>query len=457
MLRSLILVAEDMFYGPALMVLALALALLQVAVLVLVLRQRKRGKPPSMKLHAIAGAAIAPLPVLIAVSVHTARATMIAAINDVAPSHKAMALSRGISGQINGIAFAVFATGLALLLWVVGFAYSASAPGADGRARPLPPAALVGVGLLPTALGALLWATGLVKSSAGVAGVDPSQKEAFYLAALDAARAELAHYARISTIAIPLLAVVAIVLIVTRDRGRSRAEPARPPSARRSLIASGAALLLAALLVHQARPFVAENALPWPNIEGMWVEFPQSLPMPPLTGPDPMDRAPVVQVQKNDLGLDGARELTLEDLRDKLITLRNNYRLLHPGEDFNGLALIVAGVDTPMPQLFSAASAIHHADYHQLLFAFTRPVKVVRPVLGTVNRSYTTGALTGVFYSDWLDKWGDPDEDAVPWKNADAVALRSQDFSDYTAFARRLVELRRQGKKVAVLVDRDAP
>jgi hypothetical protein len=278
-----------------------------------------------------------------------------------------------------------------------------------------------------------------------------------FLAAMDSARGEFAGYARVSMIAIPLLAVVALVLIVTRDRGRSGAEPARPLSARRSLIASGAALLLAALLVHQARPFAAENTLPWPEIEGVWVEFPQALPMPPLTGPDPMDRAPVVQVQKNDLDLDGARELTLEELRDKLITLRNNYRLLHPSEGFNGLALIVAGVDTPMPQLFSAARAIHLADYHQLLFAFTRPVKVVRPVLGTLNRSYTTGALAGVFYSDWLDKWGDPDDDALPWKGADAVALRSQDFSDYTAFARQLVELRRRGKKVAVLVDRDAP
>jgi len=457
MLSSLIFVAEDIFYGPAVMVLALVLVLIQLAVLGLALRGRKRGKPLSMKLHALAGAAIAALPVLIAVSVHTARATMLAALDVGAPSDKASALSRGISGQINGIAFAVFATGLALLLWVVGVAYTASAPGPDGRARSLPPAALVGVGLLPTALGALMWATSLVKSYAGTAGVDPSQKAAFFLAALDAARAEFARYARISTVAIPLFAVVAIVLIVMRDRGRAGPEPARPSSARRPLIASGAALLLAALIVHQARPFVAENTQPWPKIEGMWVEFPHAPPMPPLLGPDPIERAPVVQVEKNDLVLDGARGTPFESLEDKLITLKNNYRLLHPGEDFNGLALVVAGHDTPLPRLFSAARAIHRADYHQLLFAFTRPVKIIRPVLGTLNRSYTTGALAGVFYSDWLDKWGDPDDDAVPWKHADAVALRSQDFSDYTAFARRLVESRRQGKKVAVLVDRDAP
>jgi hypothetical protein len=299
-----------------------------------------------------------------------------------------------------------------------------------------------------------MWATSLVKSYAGTAGVDPSQKAAFFLAALDAARAEFARYARISTVAIPLFAVVAIVLIVMRDRGRAGPEPARPSSARRPLIASGAAILLAALIVHQARPFVAENTQPWPKIEGMWVEFTNAPPTPALIGPDPIERAPIVLVHLNDLGLDGTHGETFESLEEKLVTLRNNYRLLHPSEDFNGLALVVADAGTPTPRLFSVAKAIHRADYHQLLFAFTRPETIVRPVLGTLHRTYTTGALVGVFYSDWKDKWGDdPDDDAAPWK--DAVALRSQDFPDYGAFARRLVELRRQGKKVVVMVDRD--
>jgi hypothetical protein len=186
----------------------------------------------------------------------------------------------------------------------------------------------------------------------------------------------------------------------------------------------------------------------------MQVAFPDGPPTPDLVGPDPVQRAPVVEIHLDDLRLDGAKGQDLESLEDKLVTLRNNYRLLHPNEDFNGIAIVAADARTPMPRLFSALKAILRADYHQPLFAFTKNWTAVRPVLGKVDRLYTTGAATGVVYSDWKDKWGeDPDDDAAPWK--DAAALRSHDFSDYSAFARRLVELRRQGKKVVVIVERD--
>src|SRR5262245_59302225 len=104
MLKSLAFIAQDIVYGPAVMVLALVLVLLELAVLVLAVRRRKRGpKPLSFKLHAIVGAAIAALPLLVGMSVHAARATMLAALGDSDPTNKAMALSRGITGQINGI------------------------------------------------------------------------------------------------------------------------------------------------------------------------------------------------------------------------------------------------------------------------------------------------------------------------------------------------------------------
>jgi hypothetical protein len=452
MLSSLAQVADDIFYGRAVMSLALALVVLEIVVLVMAVRRRKRDLPLSFKLHAIAGAAIAALPFLIGVSVHAARALITGVFGEPDPSLKATALSHGIGGQVSGIAFGVFATGLVLLIWVVGFAYTASAPRADGRARALPPAALIAAGLLPTALGALRWTTSLIKSFAAMAGTPPEDKSAVLARALDEGRADLTRYAHISTAAIPILAVAAVVLIVMR--GRVGDDAARPPSARRSLIAAGAALLLAALIFHQARPMAAENTLPWPKREGMQVSFPNGPPTPDLIGPDPVQRAPVVEVHLNDLRLDGAEGQDPQSLEDKLITLRNNYQLLHPGDVFNGIAIVAADARTPMPRLFSTLKAILRADYHQPLFAFTKDWTAVRPVLGKVDRLYTTGAAAGVFYSDGKDKWGDdPDEDAAPWK--DAVALRSQDFPDYGAFARRLVELRRQGKPVVVKVDRD--
>lgn len=453
-MASLAHVADDILYGRAVMGLALVLVLLQLVVLVMAVRRRKRRLPLSLKVHAIAGAAIAALPVLIGVSVHAARALIMGVFDKLDPSEKATDLSRGIGGQISGISFGVFATGLALVIWVVGFAYTASAPRADGRARSLPPAALIAAGLLPTALGALRWTMGLVTSFAAMAGAPPEDKSAMLARALDAGRADLTHWARIATIAIPLLAVVSVVLIVMRDRERASEGAARAPSARRSLIASGVALLLAALIFHQARPIAAENTLPWPKAEGSQLSFTRGPPTPELVGPDQVERAPVVMLHRNDLGLDGTQGETFESLEDKLVTLRNNYRLLNPSEDFNGIAIVSADPATPILRLFSVLKAILRADYHRPLFTFTRTLTVVRPVLGKMDRSYTTAAAAGVVYSDGKDKWGDDeDSDAAPWK--DAVALRSQDFPDYGAFARRLVELRRQGKTVVVKVERD--
>ena len=67
-----------------------------------------------------------------------------------------------------------------------------------------------------------------------------------------------------------------------------------------------------------------------------------------------LERAPVIGVSKDVVTLDGAQvattdELTkdsgtgdfkLPELHDKLVTLKNNYKLLHPGEDFNGICII---------------------------------------------------------------------------------------------------------------------
>jgi hypothetical protein len=446
---------DDIVYGRAVVGLTLFLVVLELVVLVMAVRRRSHGPAPlSWKVHAIAGVAIAALPVLIGASVHAARALVMGVFDKLDPSEKAMDLSRGIGGQISGIAFSIGAVGLPLLIWVVGFGYTANAPRADGRDRSFPLAALIPAGLLLTVVGAVRCSTGIIKSSAAMAGAPPEDKPALLARALDAARADLTAYAHVSTIAIVALAVVAAALIVRRDRARAGEERSHAPSARPLLIASGAALLFAALIFHQARSPAAENTLPWPKAEGMQIAFPDGPPTPDLVGPDPVQRAPVVDVHLNDLRLDGAKGQDTQSLEDKLVTLRNNYRLLHPSEDFNGIAIVAADARTPMPRLFSVLKAILRADYHQPLFAFTREVVIVRPVLGKLNRSYTTGAAAGVVYSDWKDKWGDDeDDDAKPWKNA--AELRSQDFADYTAFARRLVELRRQGKPVVVKVERD--
>ena len=86
------------------------------------------------------------------------------------------------------------------------------------------------------------------------------------------------------------------------------------------------------------------------------------------------------------------------------------------------------------------------------MFAFAKTETHVRPVLGKLERVTLTGARIKLAFTDDKDDAPDPGE----WKNA--APLRVQDFADYGAFARRLVEsLRRAGKPVVVKVDRNAP
>lgn len=446
---------DQIIYGPIVVGVGLAILGLQLVVLVIAVRRRRRGAAPplSLKLHAIAGAWIAVFPVVVGISVHAARASMLrvyAGGDSVDASEKAMALSRGMSGQMNAIPLAISMTFLALVIWFIGLAYTLSAPRSDGRSPSLPPAALVGLGLLPVALGALQWCTGMIKSFAGMAGMPPEAKAAVVEGALEAARAQLTYYARISWFAIPTLAVMAVVLIVVR--GRAGAETRAPAPARGAslpLATSAVAVLLAALLVLEVQPTAAENALPWPPTTGSQLVFPGGPPTPDLVGPDAPGRAPVVVVFRDRMTLDGA-DVDFQELESKLGTLRNNFRLLRPADDFNDMALIEADRGTPIARLSSLLQAVRGAWYYRPMFAFTKTETQVRPVFGKLERVVVTGARFRLAYTD-----DEPDDDdAAEWKAA--VRLRLQDFSDYDALARRLVELRRAGKPVLVRIERSS-
>ena len=67
-----------------------------------------------------------------------------------------------------------------------------------------------------------------------------------------------------------------------------------------------------------------------------------------------LERAPVIGVSKDVVTLDGSQVATADELmkdsatgdfkiaelHDKLVTLKNNYKLLHPSEEFNGIAIV---------------------------------------------------------------------------------------------------------------------
>jgi len=446
---------DDIVYGRVVAAVALAVVAFQFVVLVMAFRRQPAGRAPlPARLHLIAGVAIAILPIAAVISVHAARGLMFGVFfgAGVDPGEKATDLSRGMAGQTSGIALSVSIAILAVGLWGAGIASTVSKARAEGRARSFPPAFFVGIGLLPSALGALQWSTGTIKTFVGLAGVPPAEKGIVLEQHLDVARGQLVLAARASTVGILILTMVGAILIAARARsGGAAAAPARARSPRLPLAVSAAAIALAVVLMLAARPIAAENQLPWPPTTGSQYVWPGGPPTPKLVGPDPPERAPVVTVLRDSVKLDGSAVDDLTDLELKLGTLANNFKLLHPGEDFNEMALIEADAATPVARLTSVLRAVRGAWYYHPMFAFTTTESHVRPVLGKLERVVVTGARFRLAFTN--DEEGGADSvDSVDRKSA--VPLRPEDFADYDAFARRLVELRRAGKPVLVKVPR---
>jgi biopolymer transport protein ExbD len=96
-----------------------------------------------------------------------------------------------------------------------------------------------------------------------------------------------------------------------------------------------------------------------------------------------LERAPVIGVSRDVVTLDGSQVATADDLmkdsntgdfkiselHDKLVTLKNNYKLLHPGEDFNGIAIIQSdkGVEFKILKKIMYTAAV--AGYQNVNFA----------------------------------------------------------------------------------------
>jgi biopolymer transport protein ExbD len=108
----------------------------------------------------------------------------------------------------------------------------------------------------------------------------------------------------------------------------------------------------------------------------------KNIVLPEATNFKDLERAPVVGVSKDSVTLDGtpvadASELNKEntvdwkitDLHDKLVTLKNNYKLLHPTENFAGTVIVQAdkGVDFKVIKKVMYSCAV--AGYNNVNFA----------------------------------------------------------------------------------------
>ena len=102
-----------------------------------------------------------------------------------------------------------------------------------------------------------------------------------------------------------------------------------------------------------------------------------------------LERSPVIGVSKDVVTLDGAQVATADellkdsatgdfkiaDLHDKLVTLKNNYKLLHPSEDFNGIAIIQSDKNVEFKVLKKIMYSISVAGYQNINFAVTPKAK----------------------------------------------------------------------------------
>ncbi len=102
-----------------------------------------------------------------------------------------------------------------------------------------------------------------------------------------------------------------------------------------------------------------------------------------------LERAPVVAISKDVVTLNGSQVATMDELgkesatgdfkitelHDQLVTLKNNWKLLRPNEDFNGIAIIQADKKVEFKALRKVMFSAQVAGYNNVNFAVTPKVK----------------------------------------------------------------------------------
>jgi biopolymer transport protein ExbD len=96
-----------------------------------------------------------------------------------------------------------------------------------------------------------------------------------------------------------------------------------------------------------------------------------------------LERAPVIAISADVVTLNGQQMATMDqlnqdsatgdykitELHDLLVTLKNNYKLLHPSEEFNGLAIIQSDKNIEFKALRKVMFTAQVAGYNNVNFA----------------------------------------------------------------------------------------
>ena len=81
---------------------------------------------------------------------------------------------------------------------------------------------------------------------------------------------------------------------------------------------------------------------------------------------------PLVEISPSELRVDGGQVSDGAALADRLLTLKNNHSLLHPGEPFDGRVLVWADRDVAWSRLREVLAAAKRHDYLSIDFVVVK-------------------------------------------------------------------------------------
>jgi hypothetical protein len=407
----------------------LAVILLEAAVLLFVSR-----RPPSSRLTELT-AALAPL-VVVALWVLALQSCRHLILRPLAESgnseEQAELLARGMSGQLHTLVFGSLLASVVLLLGGLGASMAVTArlrsPGPKRALIVGATLAFLALGLGPILRDAFLNGLGQMKLTGSMANLDPALKVQLFEEHLQQARAHSDLALLLSRLGIAVVAIAAGWALIRR--------PPSPGRGTTVLTIVFAGLAVAAVVA--SWPLRRENAPPWPPLSAANVGLVLAVQTPNLDGPDPVERAPVLVTTAQQAQL-GRVPIGADALEDTLWKLRNNFSLLHRGDFFNRLLIFACSPDTPRATLQPLFSAARRAGYERLMFTFVRKETVVRPMLGTRERTLATAARLTLVSDPELAEEGSVTVDLA----------QTETCADLGA---RLVGLRRAGKEVSLVI-----
>lgn len=184
-----------------------------------------------------------------------------------------------------------------------------------------------------------------------------------------------------------------------------------------------------------AQPMKRENETPWPPGHALALDWWPKLRTLEIDGPDELEPGPVIKMTSGGQSFDAAEEEPT-GIRDKLVTYRNNFALLHPGQPFRPQVNLACSSDVSADRVFEILWRLRQTDFNGVSFVFQTTRSLPRPVLGPITWTHLTAANV------WLTV------DAAP---IGATVLSPDPASDCGAISARIVALRRAGQEVVLV------